>query len=70
MERPVLVERTAKRWKAVQLAGWGALVFFAAVTVGGVVAESRGVMVAGLVLAAGGVGVILTGSVLAWWHHG
>lgn len=70
-ERPVVViERTAKKYKAIQLIGMGIMGLGAAGCVLGVMVDAKPLMVAGLVAACIGGAVVGVGGGLAWWHHG
>jgi len=70
-ERPVVViERTAKKYKAIQLIGMAVLGLGAAGCVAGLLFVSKVPMVAGLVVACIGGAVVMVGGGLAWWHHG
>lgn len=69
MKQPQLTEQTAKRWKAMQVAG------FASFSVGAAVAyitdDTRSAAWAfGFALALAGFLAVLLGQALAWWHHG
>lgn len=66
---PVLIEQTAKKYKAIQLAGaLGAFVF--AIFIGvGLLGNSNLIFVPAIVLFIASVFAYCAGSTLAWWHH-
>jgi len=67
---PQVIERTAKRWKATQLAGFAIGAGGLALVVASVVSGSAVALVTGLVLFGLGLVVCGTGTLAAWWHHG
>lgn len=69
-EKPVLVEATAKRWKVIQL--YGAVICLVGVLLTGLSISlfSSPLAIAAAVVCATGLGTIITGRTLAWWHHG
>jgi len=71
-EKPqvVVVEQTAKKYKAIQLIGMAVLALGAVACVAGALFVSKVPMVAGLVVACIGGAVVAVGGGLAWWHHG
>ena len=70
-QRPVqVIEKTARRWKALRAMGWllicvGVVVLFAELAAD----DSRGVAV-GWWIAAAGVACLWLGRAGAWWYHG
>ena len=68
--RPVTIERTTKKYKALQAIGLLIALAFSPLIVYGFVTEN--LPVAGISCAAFGCGAIicLCGATLAWWHHG
>jgi uncharacterized membrane protein HdeD (DUF308 family) len=72
-DEPVLIERTSKRWKLMQLLGIIALVtglIFFAVLGEDTRHPSLFAGIVGWTLVGGGAVIIIVGSTLAWWHHG
>lgn len=70
VEKPVVIEQTAKKWKAIQAAGLVVVVIAAGIYVLGMRLESQGVMLTGVGVLTIGIGVHWTGRAIAWWHHG
>lgn len=69
-ENRVIIEQTAKKWKAIQLAGAGVCLVGIALTALAISLFSSPLAIAAAVICAGGLGTIITGRTLAWWHHG
>lgn len=75
----VLIERTEKRWKVLQLIGGAAiLIGIVAILISGSLADKPpqfrpGLVAAflgGLLMSVAGIIVASVGAILAWWHHG
>jgi len=67
---PITIERTAKKYKAIQAIGLLIAVGFSPLIVYGIIAENFAVAGISCVAFAGGAVICLFGSALAWWHHG
>lgn len=72
-KQEVVTERTAKKWKAIQLIG-GIAMFFGFALIGGGLALGPGLgvvlFISGIIVTVIGIVIASTGSLLAWWHHG
>lgn len=65
-QSPVLIEQSAKKWKAVQLAGGIAIIV--GLLLGMTVRSGLGVF--GVALALVGIIAFVYGKIARWWHHG
>ena len=68
--KPVIIEQSAKKWKAIQLAGAGVCLIGVMLTGLAISLFSSVWAIAAAIVCAGGLGTIITGKTLAWWHHG
>ena len=70
MDTPITIEQTAKKWKAIQLAGALIIIVGMGAVVGAIRAQAASLIYAAAILPAIGIGVTAYGSVMAWWYHG
>jgi hypothetical protein len=68
--RPVTIERTTKKYKALQAIGLLIALAFSPLIVYGVITENIPVAGISCVAFAGGAVICLLGATLAWWYHG
>lgn len=69
-KQPVLIEKTAKKWKAIQAAGLVIVVLAAVVGVFAMRSHSDALAISGIAIFAAGIVVYYVGDLVAWWHHG
>lgn len=69
-EKPVVIEQTAKKWKAIQAAGLVVVVIAAAILAVGMRLGSQAVTLTGVGVLIVGIGIHWAGRAIAWWHHG
>jgi len=70
MDEPMIIEQTAKRWKAIQLAGVLSIIVGMAAVCGAIMSQSAGLIYTAAILPAFGIVVTAYWSIMAWWHHG
>jgi uncharacterized membrane protein HdeD (DUF308 family) len=70
MDEPMIIEQTAKRWKAIQLAGVLSIIVGMAAVCGAIMAQSADLIYVAAILPVIGIIVTAYGSIMAWWHHG
>jgi hypothetical protein len=66
----MVIERTAKKYKAIQALGLLIALAFSPLIVYGVITENIPVALISCAAFAGGAVICLCGATLAWWHHG
>ena len=69
-ERTLLIERTAKRWKGIQLAGVALILLGFLLVIGAIAVQSPVLIYAAAAVPAVVVCVTIYAMVMAWWHHG